>query len=158
MEEWVKSLFIFPSFSLHVDCFEICLYFSVGNKHVSEIASMALDLLCASIVFKIPRMPNSRLQLRMGIHSGPAIGVVSGSKTPKYWYFYITMRVCSCFKGNKLYLTLVIPFIAQLGGLHTLQDWLVKWVTEWGFTSVKQLRMYLINWVAFDAITVEYLT
>jgi len=47
---------------------------------------MALDLLCASIVFKIPHMPNSRLQLRMGIHSGPAIGIVSGSKTPKYWY------------------------------------------------------------------------
>ena len=46
---------------------------------------MALDLLCASIVFKIPHMPNSRLQLRMGIHSGPAIGIVSGSKTPKYW-------------------------------------------------------------------------
>ena len=50
---------------------------------------MALDLLCASIVFKIPHMPNSRLQLRMGIHSGPAIGIVSGSKTPKYWYMNI---------------------------------------------------------------------
>ena len=58
--------------------------FPVGNKHVSEIASMALDLLCASIVFKIPHMPNARLQLRMGIHTGSAIGIVSGSKTPKY--------------------------------------------------------------------------
>ena len=62
----------------------IYISFLVGNKHVSEIASMALDLLCASIVFKIPHMPNARLQLRMGIHSGSAIGIVSGAKTPKY--------------------------------------------------------------------------
>ena len=55
-------------------------------NNVSEIALMALDLLRATIVFKIPHMPNSRLQLRMGIHTGPAIGVVSGSNTPKYWY------------------------------------------------------------------------
>ena len=71
-------------FTLNCQQLRVCNFIIVGNKHVSEIASMALDLLCASIVFKIPHMPNARLQLRMGIHTGSALGIVSGSKTPKY--------------------------------------------------------------------------
>lgn len=46
---------------------------------------MALDLLAGSVVFQIPHRPNSRLHIRMGVHSGPAVGVVAGSKIPKYW-------------------------------------------------------------------------
>ena len=57
---------------------------NIGNKHVMEIASMALDLSAASGIFRIPRCPNFRLQLRMGIHSGPAIGIVTGPKIPRY--------------------------------------------------------------------------
>ena len=39
-----------------------------GDRHVSEIASMALDLLAGSVVFQIPHRPNARLNIRMGIH------------------------------------------------------------------------------------------
>jgi len=56
----------------------------IGDRHVSEIASMALDLLAGSVVFQIPHRPNSRLNIRMGVHSGPACGVVAGSKIPNY--------------------------------------------------------------------------
>ena len=49
------------------------------------IASMALDLAAASGNFRVPRVPNFRLQLRMGIHSGPVVGIVTGPKIPKYW-------------------------------------------------------------------------
>ena len=35
---------------------------------MSEIASMALDLLAGSVVFQIPHRPNARLNIRMGIH------------------------------------------------------------------------------------------
>ena len=70
----------------------ICHFISQGNlytfntddRHATEIAAMALDLLAGSVVFQIPHKPNSRLQMRMGIHSGPAVGVVAGSKIPKY--------------------------------------------------------------------------
>ena len=48
---------------------------------------MALDLLAGTVVFQIPHRPNARLHMRMGIHSGSAVGVVAGSKIPKYWYF-----------------------------------------------------------------------
>ena len=46
---------------------------------------MSLDLLAGSVVFQIPHKPNAKLDIRMGIHTGPAIGVVAGSKIPKYW-------------------------------------------------------------------------
>ena len=39
-----------------------------GDKHVSEIAGIALDLLAGSVVFQIPHRPNSRLNIRMGFH------------------------------------------------------------------------------------------
>ena len=64
---------------------------------------MALDLLAGSVVFQIPHRPNARLNIRMGIHryglslaslwpqfspttlfSGPACGVVVGSRIPNY--------------------------------------------------------------------------
>ena len=52
------------------DCLSIHCSSSLisGDRHVSEIASMALDLLAGSVVFQIPHRPNARLNIRMGIH------------------------------------------------------------------------------------------
>jgi len=41
-----------------------------GNKHAGEIATMALNLLSSTRDFTIQHLPNSRLQLRIGIHTG----------------------------------------------------------------------------------------
>ena len=41
---------------------------NIGDRHVSEIASMALDLLAGSVVFQIPHKPNAKLNIRMGFH------------------------------------------------------------------------------------------
>lgn len=41
-----------------------------GDKHADEIAKMALDLVAAVRQVSIPHMPNQRLQLRAGIHTG----------------------------------------------------------------------------------------
>ena len=35
---------------------------------MTEIASMALDLLAGSVVFQIPHKPNAKLNIRMGFH------------------------------------------------------------------------------------------
>ena len=45
---------------------------------------MALDLLAGCVVFQIPHRPNARLNIKMGIHSGPACGVVAGTRIPNY--------------------------------------------------------------------------
>lgn len=41
-----------------------------GDRHADEIAKMALDLVAAVRQVCIPHMPDQRLQLRAGIHTG----------------------------------------------------------------------------------------
>ncbi len=41
-----------------------------GDNHAGEIASMSLHLLSAILDFKIRHMPDRKLQLRCGMHSG----------------------------------------------------------------------------------------
>ena len=51
---------------IFLSCLILC--HASGDKHVSEIAGIALDLLAGSVVFQIPHRPNSRLNIRMGFH------------------------------------------------------------------------------------------
>ena len=41
-----------------------------GNRHVAEIANMALDLLTAVSDVRVPHLPDVKLKLRIGLHSG----------------------------------------------------------------------------------------
>lgn len=56
----------------------------IGDQHVVEIANLALDLLASSVVFQVPHQPSAKLNIRMGFNSGPATGVVVGTKMPNY--------------------------------------------------------------------------
>ncbi|XP_076836964.1 retinal guanylyl cyclase 2-like [Brachyhypopomus gauderio] len=66
-----------------------------GDRHASEIASMALDILSAVGTFKMRHMPDVPVRIRIGLHTGPCVAGVVGLTMPRYCLFGGTVNTAS---------------------------------------------------------------
>uniref|UniRef100_A0A3Q3L9D9 Guanylate cyclase n=1 Tax=Mastacembelus armatus TaxID=205130 RepID=A0A3Q3L9D9_9TELE len=95
-----------------------------GINHAGEIASMALDLISVCHNFKIPHMLNTQLKIRAGIHSGPVVAGVVGTKMPRYCLFGDTVNTASRMESTSEALKIQVSG-ATADLLHTLRGYIL---------------------------------
>ena len=44
-----------------------------GDRHVTEVADLALELVATCLKFEVPHLPDRPLQIRIGINTGPCV-------------------------------------------------------------------------------------
>ncbi|ESO95406.1 hypothetical protein LOTGIDRAFT_117064, partial [Lottia gigantea] len=66
-----------------------------GKRHSAEIANMALDLISAVHNFRIRHLPDEKLLLRAGLHTGSCAAGVVGQIMPRYCLFGDNVNMAS---------------------------------------------------------------